>query len=425
MVKRIMLFVMTAALIPYTAGAQFRMASEAERLLREDNTRAGNNLNSYEFRPIHDTKPPKGYKPVYISHYGRHGSRSNWGDRPYTSVIGTLEKAKEMGILTAGGDSLLNEARRVLASYDGMDGRLSQRGVREHAALAERMYSRYPGVFKGERNVRCVASTVQRCIISMNGFTNALVKKNTRLNIFPDTGEKFMLYIDNTNGYNSRTSGSGALLARHMREMPEDTVFVMRRLFTDPERARSLIRSVASLNSDIWNTASIAEDFDIEENLYRFLPFDAIYKRWSNLNRELYINHCNSVEYGAERVPMAESLVQDIVEKADESLATGKYAADLRFGHDWALMALCSYLGVEGVGDRLSFDEIDDKWLGFFNIPMASNLQLIFFRNKAGHVLVKFLYQEQEVRLRGLEPVEGPFYDWSTVKSNLKGYLRH
>jgi len=174
----------------------------------------------------------------------------------------------------------------------------------------------------------------------------------------------------------------------------------------------------------VWNTAIIAEDFDIEDDLFRFLPFDALYRRWAQSNIGLYTGHCNSVEAGAERVPMARTAVEDIVAKADEAIATGEYAADLRFGHDFPLMALASYLGIEGVGERYSVEEVCDNWLGFWNIPMASNLQLIFYRNGAGHVLVKFLYQEQERKLRGLEPVEGPYYDWETVKANLEGYKR-
>jgi len=104
---------------------------------------------------------------------------------------------------------------------------------------------------------------------------------------------------------------------------------------------------------------------------------------------------------------MAKPTVDDIVTKADEAIATGKYAADLRFGHDYPLMALVSYLGIEGVGDRLEVKDVCNNWLGFWNIPMASNLQMIFYRNKAGRVLVKFLYQEQERLLRGLVACAG------------------
>ena len=87
-------------------------------------------------------------------------------------------------------------------------------------------------------------------------------------------------------------------------------------------------------------------------------------------------------------------------------------------------MALASYLGIEGVGERWEVDEVCDNWYGFWNICMASNLQIIFYRNKAGRVLVKFLYQEKERLLRKLQPVEGPYYDWETVKANLEGYKR-
>jgi len=406
------------------AYAQPHRNETAVRALMEDPSRAGNNTNSYEFHEIRDTKPPKGYKPFYISHYGRHGSRSNWGGKAYEDLIATLEQGKQMGILTPGGDSLLNAARLVLAYYDGMDGRLSQRGVREHDAIAERMFKRYPEVFKGDKMVRAYGSQVQRCLISMNAFTTSLVRQNPKIHFYLDTGEKFQLYINNESGWQQKTGAAMMKGMQAVRSMPDDTLGVLSRVFTDVPKARTFVKSARSLTENLWNTAIISEDFDIPDNLFRFLPFDALYKRWAQSNVMLYAGHCNSIESGAERVPMAESCVQDIVAKADECIATGRYCADLRFGHDYPLMALVSYLGIEGVGDRLSAEDACDSWLGFWNIPMASNLQIIFYRNKAGDVLVKFLYQEQEKLLRGLEPFQGPYYKWETVKANLEGWKR-
>ena len=420
-------FAILTALLAFCAVAGFAQPHRSEaavRALLAEPSRAGNNTNSYEFHPIQDTRPPRGYRPFYISHYGRHGSRSNWGGTAYENVIRTLEAAQADGQLTPGGDSLLVAARRVLAGWDGMDGRLSQRGVREHAAIAERMYKRYPQVFKGEKQIRSVSSTVQRCIISMNSFTNSLMRQNPKLQIRLDTGEKFMSYLDNTSGWQRITAAAGPKTRAYIGAMPDDTLGILPRVFRDPQAARKYVQSPRRFTDDVWNTAIIAEDFDIEDDLFRFLPFDALYRRWAQSNIGLYTGHCNSVEAGAERVPMARTAVEDIVEKADEAIATGEYAADLRFGHDFPLMALASYLGIEGVGERYSVEEVCDNWLGFWNIPMASNLQLIFYRNGAGHVLVKFLYQEQERKLRGLEPVEGPYYDWETVKANLEGYKR-
>ncbi|MBO5546111.1 MAG: hypothetical protein J5951_05565 [Bacteroidales bacterium] len=420
-------FAILTALLALCAVAGFAQPHHSEaavRALLAEPSRAGNNTNSSEFHPIQDTRPPRGYKPFYISHYGRHGSRSNWGGTAYENVIHALEAAQADGQLTPGGDSLLVAARRVLAGWDGMDGRLSQRGVREHGIIAERMYRRYPQVFRGEKRIRSVSSTVQRCIISMNAFTNSLVRMNPKLRFHLDTGEKFMSYLDNTSGWQRITAAAGPKTRAYIGAMPDDTLGILPRVFRDPQAARKYVQSPRRFTDDVWNTAIIAEDFDIEDDLFRFLPFDALYRRWAQSNVGLYTGHCNSVEAGAERVPMARTAVEDIVEKADEAIATGEYAADLRFGHDFPLMALASYLGIEGVGERYSVEEVCDNWLGFWNIPMASNLQLIFYRNGAGHVLVKFLYQEQERKLRGLEPVEGPYYDWETVKANLEGYKR-
>lgn len=421
--KKIIILISAFLVAAGISSAQSWQSKEAAALLREDNTRAGNNTNSYEFDKIVDTPAPKGYKPVYISHYGRHGSRSNWGGASYEYVISVMEQAKAAGILTASGDSLMNEARRVLAGYDGMDGRLSQRGVREHGLLAQRMYNRFPSVFKGARKIRSVASTSQRCIISMNAFTISLAKQNTDLFFYLDTGDKLMKYISFPKG-EKYEDGSIARREHMFDGIAHDTVSVMRRLFTDPKAAYKFVHTADELMDAIGATAEIAEDFDIKENVYRYLPFDFIYKKWASGNNKLYMEHCNSVEYGKYICPPAKPLVDDIVAKADECLASGEYAADLRFGHDFPLLTFVSYLGLEGVGDKLSYDEVNDKWFGFRNICMASNFQMIFYRNKAGNVLVKFLYNEKECLLRGLAPVSGPYYDWNTVKSNLAGYLR-
>lgn len=421
-----LLFVLTAflGLAAASALAQVHQSSAAVQALQEDRTRAGNNLNSYEFFPIKDTKAPAGYKPFYVSHYGRHGSRSDWGGNAFLGVIAVMEQGQAKGILTPDGEMLLEGARKVLAGWDGMDGRLSQRGVREHAAIAKRLYNRYPQVFKGQKDVRAFASTVQRCIISMNSFTNSLIRQNPKLEIRLDTGEKFMEYLDNEKGWQQKTGKAMRKSFEYMRDIPDDSLGVLSKVFTDPVAAREIVKGARHFTDDVFNTARVAEDFDIEEDIYSVLPFDAVYRRWAQNNMFLYLGHCNSVDSGAERVPMAESLVADIVTKADEAIAGGKYCADLRFGHDYPLMALVSYLGIEGVGDRLEVEEICDKWLGFWNIPMASNLQMIFYKNKAGDVLVKFLYQEQEKLLRGLEPYQGPYYKWETVKANLEGYKR-
>ncbi len=388
------------------------------RLIKEDLTRASVNMNSYEF-PDYDYSPvPRGYKPVYISVYARHGSRSNWGDKDYKKVIEKLQAAKDEGILTASGDSLLSETRFVLEHYDGMDGRLSPRGVREHKRLAERMYARNPQIFrKGSKKVRVEVSTVQRCIISMASFTNSLTALQPDLQYSFDTGEKFMEYINNDAGKEHRADVKrrvDSLLSATL----VDTTSILGHLFTDTVKGREIVGNVEDFEKSIWYTACIAEDFDCPTVVFRHLPFSVIYKYFDNVNRIMYYRQCNSIEHGDERMRYAEPLVRNVFDYADQALADGSVCADLKFGHDYPLLSLASFIGIENIGQRLNFDEISRKWFGPQLICMASNLQMVFYRNRAGHVLVKFLYNEKESRLIGLEPEVGDYYyDWEKVRA--------
>lgn len=405
-----------ALLLPASAGAQEGVLAS---MMREDPIMACVNSRPYDFLPVSDTPAPRGFKPVYISHYGRHGSRTGWGSSDYRGVIDALEAAEKAGILSASGDTLLDAARRCLEIYDGMDGRLLPLGVSEHRQLAKRMYGRYANVFKGEKVVRSMSSLVPRSIISMNAFTAQLTAMNPKLVLKPDTGEKFTKYM-NSVGPDSLVRGAREVYEKVYQELPEDTVSIRSLLFTDVEKSRSVVSNVHNLQTHIYGVACTAPCMEVGGNLFRFLPFDAVYRRTACTNAKIYLRYGNCKGYGEKRISYAEPLVEDIVSKADEALSAGNVAADLRFGHDWVILECICRLGLEGAAPYLAPDEINARWCAGRYLCMASNLQLIFYRNRAGEVLVKFLYQEQECRLRGLEPVSGPYYRWEDVKNNLK-----
>ena len=54
------------------------------------------------------TPAPRGYKPFYISHYGRHGSRFHSKPSFYNAPYQTLLKADSLGKLTATGKDVLH-----------------------------------------------------------------------------------------------------------------------------------------------------------------------------------------------------------------------------------------------------------------------------------------------------------------------------
>ena len=104
------LAVLISSCLGLAASAQ-QQSPEMVKFLKEFPQRAGFNTHSYEFLPVKDTRAPKGYKAFYIEHYGRHGSRSEWGGATYAMVRDALQSAKDAGVeLTPAGDSLLREA---------------------------------------------------------------------------------------------------------------------------------------------------------------------------------------------------------------------------------------------------------------------------------------------------------------------------
>ena len=393
------------------------------KILQADNDRAAVNTHIYEFNEFKETPAPKGYKPFYVSHYGRHGARSDWDNGNYDLVIGILEKGREAGILTPAGDSLLAETRTVKEVHDGMNGHLTRRGEYEHREIARRLFARYPEIFSARSaNMRVESSTVPRCLVSMACFTGELSKLNPTIDFTIDSGEKQMAYI--ANGPTKEHSLKAAPLVDSLRNtLVFDTKHTLEVLFTDPDKAAALVGDAETFQNSIWHCARVGKASGVEGNMFRYLPEEVIYGWWDFWNRELYIGHGNSVEFGDLRMPQTLPLVEATLMKAEEAIESGKPKADLVFGHDHPLLAFVSFLGLEGVGERVSFNEIPQKWNDPMNMPYASNLQMVFYRNKQGDVLVKFVYNDRERRLSGLESSTGPYYKWEDVREYINNCI--
>jgi len=395
---------------------------EVEAYLRAFPQRAAFNTHAYEFLPLHDTPAPKGYKPFYISHYGRHGSRTDGTGKAMFSLDSLLSIAATEGILTPAGDSLLGYAKRITAVHGRMEGRLTDRGAREHTRLAERMFHRYPQVFKSGGAVYALSSIVPRCLVSMSAFTSSLKACKKDIEIHWDCGEVYQKFI--TRSYSREMKERSHKLAWEVGPVvPYDTLALYSRIFTDPERGRRLFGKAKRLASYIYSTAAFAEAFDVNDNLFRFLPWDYVTNRSSHSALSAYLGHCNSVEFGDERIPRAGRLAGEMIRRADEAIAGAPVAANLIFGHDWPFLGICSIFGLEGYGyPRMSAEEALYNWNGPLHCPFAANLQIIFYRNrKGGDILVKFLTNERETPIPELTPVSGPYYRWNDVKE----YVAH
>ena len=72
--------------------------------LKADPKKSYGNDYPYLFETVEPTRAPRGYKPFYISHYARHGSRYYWNSSLYNQLDTLMTEAHDKHLLTAEGE---------------------------------------------------------------------------------------------------------------------------------------------------------------------------------------------------------------------------------------------------------------------------------------------------------------------------------
>lgn len=418
---------------------------EALRLIAENPDRAANNMHSYEFFPIEDTPAPKGFKPFYITHYGRHGSRYEQNSTFARTAQQGFAYLDRLGLLTQEGKDLWEMVNTVVDAHKGMEGSLTPRGAREHKTLAARMYERFPDVFKGKdrTEVDCFSSTNFRCIVSMCNFTNMLKEKFPKGDFTFTSTEKYMSYINPSLSVQRPTDPprpprSSSMSFSRPTTSPTvqpwiaasgtpgyDFTRFLTPLFTDLDQALKILGNPESFVRAIYQTGAYCQDVDfLGIDIYRnyFTPEELVYF-WASGNDSNYRMWAGSVENGDVVRYAIIPLMNDFIEKADAAIQPGSHrAADLRFGHDTSILPLFALMGIDDLQHRhFPYNEAHNNgWYAFFQVPMATNIQMIFYQNKKGEVLTKVLYNEKEVTFEGINAVSGPYYRWSELKAHFQ-----
>ncbi|MDY4630194.1 MAG: histidine-type phosphatase, partial [Candidatus Cryptobacteroides sp.] len=306
----------------YAQNYGYPEGKNAADLIREDTLRTGNNHHIYEYVDLYDTRAPKGYKAFYISHYGRHGSRTDHrGNEAWVVLEKELRPAYEAGILSWKGRQAYEKIVEMCEVGDGMREMLTPVGVKEHKEIARRMYRRFREVFRQSKEVEARSSTVQRCVLSMGAFCTALAAEDPKLDIDLLTGQRYMDYIAHTTGYGEATAGSVKMLKAYKKAHPRDTVSFFALMFNDPAEGRAFIKDAYHFESNLIECANYCQCLGVEDVFHRCMPFEVYYDAWSLKNRSLYLVHCNSAEFGDKRIPIGKPLVDDIIAKADAAVA--------------------------------------------------------------------------------------------------------
>lgn len=372
--------------------------------------------------PQHRLTPaPKGYKPFYLSHYGRHGSRYLIGTADYDRAYLTLMRADSLGQLTAKGREVLGKVAQIRQEAMHRDAELTQRGAEQHREIARRMWERFPEVFEGKTNVDAKSTVVIRCILSMENALQELVRLNPQLNITHDASQHDMYYMNQDDKvlYKQKMAGGTKELLDSFKRRHRDDSHMLGLIFRDPNwlgkaKADKLADRLFKLASNVQST-----ELRHQLSLYDIFTDEELYQHWLCNNAFWYLTYGPSTVNGGNQPFSQRNLLHKIISQADSCIALPHPGATLRYGHDTMVMPLVCLLDLNGYGRPVSdIEQLPTVgWCDYRIFPMACNVQWIFYRRSVDDkdVLVKILLNEDEARL----PIStdcAPYYHWSDVR---------
>jgi hypothetical protein len=424
MKKRLFILMLAAA---STASMLFAQQdwSKARQEIHDNIRLSASNLLAYVDPTEADvlTPTPKGYEPFYMSHYGRHGSRWLCGDGEYTDdVLVPLRKARDLGKLTATGLQLLSDVEKFYVCCDKRAGDLTTVGERQHHRIGKRMTERFPAIF-GSKNsqVDARSTVVKRCIMSMMAECEELTAFNPKLRIHNDVGDCFQYYLAPAAPADIKKAikKRGDVVEEYRQKFIHPERFI-RTVFNDEVYVRDSVQQIPFMRH-VFNVCSNMQSHDNGIDMYRYFTEDECYDIWRAHNIEWYTGY-GATPLSDKRAPLRVSgLLKNFIETADTIVNNKSFVgATLRFGHEVYVLPMATLMELGDAGVVVSdLDRLDYQWANYRIFPMASNVQLIFYRpkkGKDGDVLVKALLNEREVTLPGT-PVTGPYYKWDDLRA--------
>lgn len=387
--------------------------------------------------PVVAPSVPKGYKPVYMTGYLRHGSRYDSNKKYSTATYDYFQKAAEADILTPLGKRVKEFMDWNYHYQKEFVGDLTDEGFNQHEQLAKRYYANFSSLFNGDARVTSVSTSSIRAAMSMAAFNEGLKESNPRLDnhMFASQAITGVLRPQDSSHNRLYPPEEEQMYRKFRREKVDpktvewggrqDMSHAQKALFTDPAKFFSMFETPAfKIMTDIYKRLAFVQNFGIHDRTL----IDEVFtpeERYIIYKHENCAWHyrCGSAAHPILANNMAQSriLIDYLCERADEVLSGKEQkSAHLCFGHDIYLIPLVNIFGMDGMplyfGEgKESVDYIAEHWRGYKITPMSSNIMMIFYRNKSGDVLVRVQLNERDVTL----PIESEipyFYEWEKVK---------
>ena len=392
--------------------------------IKNDFRFSGGSFLNYPGPKQHKLTPaPKGKKPFYISHYGRHGSRNITKPEVFQNLLQIMAQAEEQKALTPLGIDVMKRIMMIEADAHERMGELTAIGAQQHTDIMRRMVERFPEVFNGKVTITARSTTSIRSILSMCNAMSQLKAMRPNLVINQDASLRDMhhlFHIDTVLTARSLSDENKAYYDAFCQKYPtadrlitslfSDTAFISKHV--NKER---IVGNLFQLASDLQDT-----DISNKLTLYDIFTEEELYMNWKKKNTEWYLGWSFCPTNGGKMPYSQRFLLNNIIERADSCIQLAHPGANLRYGHDTALLPLICLLGVNGYDlNTTDLEQLEQRgWVDYHMIPMAGNLQIVFYRKNPADkdVLIKVLLNENEATLP-LQTDVAPYYHWNDFRN--------
>ncbi len=306
------------------------------------------------------------------------------------------------------------------------------------------MVKNYPSLFSNKSIIDTRSTTTPRTILSMSSACMEFKRLNPNITINYDASGSdsyYMGHIDQAvNSFRNNQEKSQAVSefnARHthperlMTALFKDTTYITRfevevlpfgRYMPGTQQQVSNTPPTyvkqdmsGTLFSQISEIAANIRSHDIGFTLDDVLTPDEWYDFFL-MNNLYWYSISAFTPLSGDIVPYGQiNLLSNILDTAQDVIDNGGVSATLRFGHDTYMFPLLCLMEINDCSWSVAdFERVADKWVSYDICYMGSNLQLVFYKNKEGNILVKALLNEKEARL----PIESnlaPYYDWNEL----------
>lgn len=363
---------------------------------------------------------PDSLTPVMINHTGRHGSRYPASSYSASTMRDALLRADSLGCITPLGRRFAALIDSIITLTDGRWGQLDSLGFDEHRGIARRLAERFP-MLTTNGHVVTRATYSHRAILSQHAFTYELSLRSRNIEIHSRSGKEnnaMLCPFDVDSAYR-----------QYMTEKPYLDVYndyvdrhapntVGRLLGADYPASEHRLRELSII--EYYNFANMRA-MGMTMNYAPYMSLDELRGLWSCFNLRQYFQHTAN-RFSTVPADIIAPLIADIIATGDRAGASDTTIV-ARFAHAETLMPLLSKLGVRGSTWLTDdYDSLAGHWHDFDVVPMATNVQLIYFRAPSGEVYVRLDHNERPTPL--LAGDERIYVTWREAREYLQSLIR-